>query len=168
VLRLRVDPTSPSTVFAEGARRIIHGGSGSLLFRSDDGGSSWVSLPQSGDALALDPSRHGHALLLQGDTVKETLDGGDHWRELGSLPHLVPPFAYYNVPADIAIDPQQPDVVWVARGDGAWRSVDRGKTWTARSAGLGGRKLSTLVLDPDDGELLYAVGDEIDAGRFPR
>jgi photosystem II stability/assembly factor-like uncharacterized protein len=63
---------------------------------------------------------------------------------------------------DVAVDPSNPDRVWVGTGEnnasrssyggyGVWRSDDGGKSWIFRGLG-GGDRVGRIVIDPRDGD----------------
>ncbi len=144
VYALLVDAAHPATVYA--------GCDGGGFFKSTDGGMTWTArnagLP-SGVAMidvAADPSSAGTLYVTDFAQVFRSDDGGESWTAGGrvSLDHL-------------AVAPNG----WIfgINSTGAWRSTDRGATWTPLSApsppvsehGRG------LIADASDPGLLFAA-----------
>jgi photosystem II stability/assembly factor-like uncharacterized protein len=82
-----------------------------------------------------------YAVTTEGVVVIE----GAAWRKLASLP---------DAPASLAIDPQQPDMLYVGTvGYGLFLSTDGGETWQSRNNGLGWQpgiilNVSAVAVDP--------------------
>ena len=58
---------------------------------------------------------------------------------------------------DVAVHPSNPDIVYVAvRGRGIYKTVDGGQTWEERNNGLLSLNISTLAIDPNNPEVIYA------------
>src|SRR5436190_16428750 len=126
VSALAIDPASPNVVFA---------GSLSGVFKSTNGGASWVlsnsGLPLTADvrALTIDPTSHTTIYLgtLINGAFKST-DGGATWTAINSgLNH---PF----IVSVIAVDPTTPATVWAGTDDGVFKSVDGGSSWNLSGA----------------------------------
>ena len=93
--------------------------------------------------------------------VQVTEDGGEHWRKIESFPG-VPDRTYVS---RLEADPKDSNVVYAAfdnhkMGDFkpyAFRSADRGRTWTAIAGDLPATgPVYALKVDPDAPDLLYA------------
>lgn len=136
------------------------------IFRSDDGGLSWLRLPREGSVLAVDSrssSTQGARLLLWVEsTLEESLDGGVHWTVVSSLASAAPDCAA----RDLTVDRRGEGLLWAACPDGVRRSVDGGQTFVPVPGSEG---LSALRLVPQD-EIrgrFWAVTDRgILVGRF--
>ena len=93
-------------------------------FEALGGGGLWATELY---AISVDPRSSLNILIGTGDGefVYRTSDGGDTWS--GGAPGLA---ADYNV-SDIARSPDDPDVIWVARGyGGVYRSIDGGQSYS--------------------------------------
>ncbi len=57
----------------------------------------------------------------------------------------------------LAIDRRNPGTVYAGTGgDGAFKTVNGGQTWAAVNTGFSSLDLDTLIIDPQDGDVLYA------------
>jgi hypothetical protein len=154
---------------------VVYAGTGSGVFRSDDGGDSWRYRGLTGErvlSLAVDP-RAPDTAYAGIDTeepgsggVFKTTDGGVTW-----LPVRIgledpdyepdsPLFKYRPVNA-LLVDPHDPGTVWAGLDDrgGLQRSTNGGAEWS--SASLPGDVLS-IASNPWLPEVLYV---SVDHGR---
>ena len=163
VLALAIDPQTPTILYAGGTPNDC--GSGLFIeewfqggvYKSTDGGSTWVGLTGGYvTALAIDPQRPTtlYAGEYWGGVFKST-DGGGTWSPTGAGPFMV---------NTLAIDPLSPNIIYAADafvGDegftwygGVFKSTDGGATWTGLASGdFGG-----LAIDPQTPTTLYACG----------
>src|SRR5207253_3022307 len=172
-----LDPNDPSTVWVgtgeSNSQRSVGYGDG--IYRSDDGGKSWrnVGLKNSEHIgrILIDPrnsdvvyvAAQGPLWNAGGDRgLFKTTDGGKTWKNILSI-------SEHTGVTDIAIDPQNPDVLYAAsyqRRRHIWtlinggpesaiyKSTDAGATWTKLRAGLptddlGRIGLSISPVDPN-------------------
>ena len=159
---LVVDPWSSDTVFAA----VEVGG----VLRSEDKGATWVELLDGIDTdthyLAIDPHREGRIFCATGESLYISEDRGDHWKEIEqplSRYYTSLLLAHPSIPDRIyvaATDGPPPD--WFSRETGAdgklYVSEDGGRTFTELTNGLpelATDPYTTLVVDPDDHEVLY-------------
>jgi photosystem II stability/assembly factor-like uncharacterized protein len=136
---------------------IYHGG----IYKSTDGGSSWhpsqngipvpETSPLSVSALAIDPKNSEH-LYAGARALFESTDGAATWTP---LPNTPPGAGEINA---ILIDPTNTEVLYVATTfNGIFKSTDGGGTWIPASRGLQKPTIITLILDPENPEMLYTV-----------
>jgi photosystem II stability/assembly factor-like uncharacterized protein len=151
---IAIDPENRDTLLV-GARD-------SLLFRSDDAGTSWRLLPfPSGtpgtfDALIIDPTSSGHfyAGLDAGDSadsgVYESRDGGEHWQPLNGIRG--------SRIESLALAPSDPRVLAAGTSKGVYLSTDAGEKWQRISAesNLEMRDITALAFDPVISSTIYA------------
>ena len=143
-----VDASNPDRVYA--------GGSPVDVYRSENGGKSWLRLPRPGIAerakapfaarvmrMAQHPARPNEIYAaLEVNGVIRTTDGGETWEDcsadlirLADLPHLrskivSDTFAEGMLDGHaIAISPADPDTVILAVRMGLFRTADRGRSW---------------------------------------
>lgn len=91
--------------------------------------------------------------------VWKTEDHGENWINLtDDLPS-------FGISA-IAVDPQNPDIVYAGTGDGetgrnpgfgVWKSFDAGRTWTAFNTGMGNFIVNELLIFDDNPEEILAA-----------
>lgn len=140
---LCIDPTNPRIVYAglwqtrRGPYELVSGGPGSGLFRSDDGGLTWVELSDKPGmpkgvkgkvTVAASGARPGRVWAMveaEKGGVFRSDDWGESWELLCEDRNLRQRAWYYS---HIYADPRDPDTVWVLNVE-TWRSVDGGKTF---------------------------------------
>lgn len=129
------------------------------LYRTLDGGSSWLFLPvDAGNVLTTDPSSPAKLYLATSNGILRSDDRGGSWRG---------PFGPSNA-ADLALNPANTSTIFAASsGSGVFRSADGGISWTAIDNGLeqdGGKGISasSIAIDPNDPGVLYVA-----AGPLP-
>jgi photosystem II stability/assembly factor-like uncharacterized protein len=62
----------------------------------------------------------------------------------------------------IAVDPQNPDIVYVGtEGEGVFRSIDGGKSWSAANAGIDRESIGHIAIAPSPTTTLYASSKKL-------
>ena len=140
---------------------ILYMGTSKGLFKSVDGGGQWQLIQsKSTYQIAIFPG-DGRTLYTRTSIgMFRSGDGGGTWQTLTT------DFLDENntlSPLTIAVDPQDPQVVYAgmfmhpdADDPGLYRSVDGGTSW--QSMGLRGIAISTMAIDPQNAQNLYAGG----------
>ena len=176
-----ISPSTPSDLYA-----VAYNGptTPAVFLRSTDGGTSWrqegdpglvcvsgglTVAPSSPEVLYAGGSGKSPAPYLChppfSTRVARSGDGGATWTDASAgLP--------LEVASSIAVDPRDPDVVYVSiapgaalpEGDGVWKSTDGGQTWSRAGAGLAGRTASALLASTLSGRIYV----EIDGNRVFR
>ncbi len=140
---LAMDPTNPRILYATFWRfrrtpySFESGGAGSSLWKSTDGGDTWVELTRNpglpkppigkiGITVSADPNRLYAIVEAHEGGVFRSNDGGKTWRRVNDDRNLRQRAWYYN---HIMADPKDPDVVYVLNV-GFWKSKDGGRTFT--------------------------------------
>lgn len=155
VSSLAFDPSNTETVYA--------GLSGSALWRSDDGGASWVAVADATgygevSTIAVDPSNSDILYVgFSGNTqsLLKTTNGGESWEHARSG-------ITGNSVEEIAINSEKPYVLLAtSKTGGVYRSVDSGASWQAMNDGLihdipGAEQ---LILDKADTSRVFASFD---------
>ena len=149
VRALAVHPSDPNLLYA---------GTDQGCYRSTDGGNHWHRLDCEMNDLVI------WALLVMPDdpdtvlagtrpaAVFRSRDGGDTWQRLSADMAQECPGIVYNRVTTLNVDPAAPDTIWAGvEIDGAWRSEDRGDTWTRHAEGLSSLDIHGLALVPRAG-----------------
>lgn len=153
---IAIDPNDANTWYA--------GAPAGGLWKSVDGGSTWTGLfdefPQIGvSGIAINPDDSNTILIATGDDdasdsfsagIFKSTDGGSSWAATGLGPDEQDEFDTLN---EIAYDPSDTSVVWVAGTDGLQKSEDGGDTWEVKLSG----NISDFKLKPGDSSTIYAV-----------
>jgi photosystem II stability/assembly factor-like uncharacterized protein len=138
VFDIAIDPHNPTTVYTiEGGLYAPVG-----LFKSVDGGHTWLQLSQLGGVIALDPVTPGTLYVAKsGGGIVKSVDSGETW----NLPQSG--FFPLGISA-MVIDPVNPTIIYVGtNGDGVFESRDAGLSLHALNAGLASHRVGQLVLD---------------------
>jgi len=144
------------------------------LLVSRDGGKTFTAvtdaLPSQVSALAVNPKNPQQLFAgVEAMGVYASYDGGATWTALNSG-ITITPGARETVSA-IAIDPEDPNVIYIARGvwlgtsnvdfysTGLLASYDSGATWQELTAGSGDQAIARLAFR--DGQLYGLAGDRV-------
>ena len=138
---LAIDPINPSTLYVvtinTGAppRNISDG---SFLFKSTDGGEHWTALTRGLPTLrpnmlvAIDP-RDSAVLYAAGETAVaqdcffQSINAGASW----SLTGCAVPSTFIQNMQDLIVDPNHTGTLYVRSVFGVFKSVDKGRSWSA-------------------------------------
>ncbi|MEA2604133.1 MAG: hypothetical protein QOF89_5125 [Acidobacteriota bacterium] len=143
-------------------KNVLYAGGDAGLFRSLDRGETWVrlahNLPDGGSVTAVLLSPSSPQILYVGvkgfrnqTGVFRSGDGGSSWT-LSSRG-----ISGYTVPS-VAVDAQNPDVLWVIANNLPYKSVDRGRSWALIDPGpppLGAPYLVGVAVSPADPQTVY-------------
>jgi len=143
-----IDPANPRFMYAAAWNAQAPDRDGDL-YRSRDNGKTWELTPdlhgKSIRALAMavsDPK-----LLVAGvlDGVFRSRDGGDNWERISPPNH-----AEIKDVESVAIDPVNPETIYVGTWHLAWKTEDGGKTWRSIKKGvIDDTDVFSIVIDPD-------------------
>lgn len=161
---------------------IIAGGVSGGIWRSTDGGSTWVKRTVPGQlhsvsCLVQDPrpgkthiwyygtgegygnSASGRGAYFYGDGVYKSTDNGKTWQQLESTSaeHLHGFTTNWNIVWDIAVDPsvQTEDIVYAATYGAVYRTADGGDTWSEVLGDPSGSYFTDLEVTSDG--VVYAT-----------
>ncbi len=154
------DPTNPATIFAAGWG-LFHDSEGDV-FRSDDGGHTWRALEgahgKSIRAFAMSPSDHNTLVFGALDGVFRSRDGGATWaRMTPENPEVLENHSSMKNFVSVAVDPQNPDIVYAGTRHLAWKTTDAGEHWHNTKDGmLDDSDVFSIIVDPKTPSRVYA------------
>jgi photosystem II stability/assembly factor-like uncharacterized protein len=145
ITALAVDAGESSVPSLDNRPTAVYAGtSGGGVFRSDDGGNTWSSLPGLPDptvyAVALDPRVPTTMYVGTPTGVYRSLDRGRQW-ESASLGPALPVLC-------LAVDPQHPASVVAGTPDGVFTTTDGGLTWRRQEGLTSHGSVVAVALDP--------------------
>jgi len=142
--------------------------SGSGLFKSTDGGSTWQpltgGLPNTAEGLgrigiAIAPSdpRRMYALVdaRQGGVYRSD-DAGDNWQRIN---HDQRVWGRGSDFAGVRVDPKDKDIIYIANTS-TYRSIDGGASFTAIKGAPGGDDYHSIWIDPSDPGIILLASDQ--------
>jgi photosystem II stability/assembly factor-like uncharacterized protein len=155
-----IDPSNPAVLYTTSYR----------LWRSADGGESWIPLPTTTvdgsiwqtnrgiSAMAI--SRSNPQIIMVSLAASagffRTTDGGATWKS------VVAGVQFKSI-TSIAIDPIDPNRAWLTAAGlvlpSVYMTIDGGSTWTAASDGLPSFSAQKILIDPTDSTTLYCGTD---------
>ena len=149
-----IDPSNPNTIYL-GTGEYTTQSTGDGLFRSIDGGDTWVKIATSTQVglqcskVMVDPDDSDNIHLTgRGGYVRST-DGGNSWTTEIAQPCT-----------DLALDPVDPSIVYVARhANGIYKSTDGGDNFTQLGGGLPTTLINRIIISiaPSNPDVLYAA-----------
>ena len=140
---------------ADDPNTVYLGTFGGGIFKTTDGGANWAITGELAGLtlfLAIDPTNANIVFAGYNGAVpfRRSTDGGATWINGTGIPANTPLFA-------LAVDPRDQRVLYAGGpGNGAFKSTDRGATWTALTIDS---TVWTLLVDPDDSRTIYAGGN---------
>ncbi len=146
------DPTNPATLYAA-AWGLFNDDDGGV-FRSDDGGRTWRELKgvhgKSIRALAMAPSDHNTLVIGALDGVFRSRDGGATWQRISPENYAaIENHSSLRNFVSVAIDPQNPDVIYAGTRHLPWKTSDGGVHWHNLKEGiLDDSDVFSIIVDP--------------------
>ena len=143
---IAVDPTDADTVYSMCS---FFGPQG--LWKTTDGGDTWSAIMSRDDtdkmsadiyAITIDPNNHEHVLVTfhsgwnfgPDAGVAETVNGGMSWIQHPPQSGWLAGHYAFFLGQDDAGKPSSDAWMLATQGDGYWRTLDAGKTWTQVSS----------------------------------
>ncbi len=132
-------------------------GEGVGVFRSLDGGASWLKVLTTatnleGQALASHPGEPRTVYFTSGHEVMKSLDGGASWFAIERVVGEAEPLVDMT---ELAIAPSAPGVLYVHGRGGLFRSDDAGASWHRRAAVPAGCETGHLAVRPRDPDAVF-------------
>jgi len=149
---LALDPKDPKIVYAGIDGDVADGNQGGGVFKSTDGGDTWVQLPNQPASrrmffgLVVDPTdsqRLYWGCCGTNGGVYRSEDGGDSWKQI---------FAKESFIMNLAISPN--GTLYVP-GKNLWKTTDHGETWTQISDFKDGLQILGLETSPTDEKTIW-------------
>jgi photosystem II stability/assembly factor-like uncharacterized protein len=154
------DPTNPATIYAAGWG--LFNDTEGDVFRSDDGGLTWRTLPgthgKSIRALAMSPSDHKTLVIGALDGVFRSRDGGENWERITpENPEVMENHSSMKNFVSVAVDPENPDIVYAGTRHLAWKTSDGGAHWhNVKDGMLDDSDVFSIIVDPKSPSKVYA------------
>jgi photosystem II stability/assembly factor-like uncharacterized protein len=128
------------------------GSDGAGVYRSQDGGASWVrtsrGLPYAAvTSIVADPQDAATVYVVGEAQAAVSSNSGASWQSLASPSQ----FAIFYA---LAVDPSDPATLYAGSQPGIYKSGDRGATWTELPAAAHGR-VTALAIDPGAAATVY-------------
>jgi len=146
---IAVDPTNPNTIYIGGEKSSNYRG---CVFKSIDGGSSWIELGASlfNDTydvfeVCVDPYNASKIYVCTNEGVYISNDEGVNWQS---------PSAWWNTKCIVA-NPTIPNHLYIGSSSGVYHSSDGGSSWHEMNDGLFYEDVRCLDFDPIH-QTLYA------------
>ncbi len=154
------DPTNPATIYVAGWGLFNDHEGG--VFRTDDAGKTWRELPGThGHSIrAMAMAATDHNLLVVGalEGVFRSRDGGTTWERITpENPDVLENHASMKNFVSVAIDPQNPDVIYAGTRHLAWKTTNGGQTWhNVKDGMLDDSDVFSIIIDPKTPSRVYA------------
>jgi photosystem II stability/assembly factor-like uncharacterized protein len=150
---LAIDPQSPNKMFA--AAWSVENQQAGDLFRSNDGGQSWETIPamhgKSIRAMTIASSDSKTMVAGALDGVFRSTDGGKNWQKISSSNSEI-----HNIES-IAVDPKNPDVVYAGTWHLAWKTDDGGANWRHINKGMiEDSDVFSIIVDSSNPSVVFA------------
>jgi photosystem II stability/assembly factor-like uncharacterized protein len=174
ILSVAISPLDPNVVFVGIDKFPIPpiDESDATLYKSTDGGNTWVPKPREGGndgyapwAVEFTPSNPSIMFSGADGTIYKSTDYGESWTMVRFKDGA-------DDVSDIEVNPLNPDIVYFSYANmcapetGVWKSVDGGATWFQASNGLptsskgGYCTVSALEIDPKNPDIIYVGIDD--------
>ena len=142
---VEIHPTDPNTVYV---------GVGSFLWKTTDGGNTWVDLTNctasNPNDIAISPSDPNIVMVVADNGFFRSTDGGSTWTRI-----------YTSTCYDIEFNPTNASHVFILKTNGTntefLKSTDSGASFTVKSTGISTLTSGRLAVTVADGNRIYAL-----------
>ena len=158
----------PIVIHPDSSNVIFIGTWGDGIFRSDDYGGTWHFWVNDFRgkivwSIIIHPDNPDIIFVSTDEAVYKSTDGGRKWTEKME--------GLFGDHYQLTMDPNNVDILWVynyywSPDGGVFRSTDGGESWVKKDrgllrAGFEERTVYTLIIDPEDSNILYCseIGD---------
>jgi photosystem II stability/assembly factor-like uncharacterized protein len=154
------DPSNPATIYVAGWGLFNDTEGG--VFRSNDGGKTWKELPgahgKSIRAFAMAASDHNILTIGALDGVFRSKDGGATWQQITpENPEIMENHSTMRNFVSVAVDPENPDVVYAGTRHLAWKTSNAGASWhNIKDGMLDDSDVFSIIIDPKIPSRIYA------------
>ncbi len=150
---IAIDPRNSKVMFI--AAWSVESQSAGDVFRSNDGGKTWQTLPgmHNKSVRAMAMSRSNPDILVAGalDGVFRSRDAGDNWERISQAGEQIKQIE------SIAIDPKDPNTVYAGTWHLAWKTGDGGANWHRINKGMiDDSDVFSIIVDPSDPSVVFA------------
>ncbi|MBA7613990.1 Ycf48-like protein [subsurface metagenome] len=158
---LEMHPTNPEILFAAAGNVALERSQGvnGAIYRTTDGGQSWQEVLSGRDwfsVVIISPSNPKIVYATSNQAFYRSEDGGDHWQRL--WPYGLAGMSH-GQPISGVVSPDDPMTVFINSYNGAnFKTTDGGRTWVDASKGYTGANIRDVTVQPDNPNLVYAVG----------
>lgn len=136
------------------------------VFETKNGGEHWTKKMEGMKevlmvvTLAMDPTRPSILYAGTSGGVYKSTDQAAHWEKVNN--GLVPPNMLKTSRAlnvtSIAVDPYEPDTVYIATLNGLYKTTDAAQAWTRIGSSLTDQMIVAMVLDRSRQGVIYIAG----------
>jgi photosystem II stability/assembly factor-like uncharacterized protein len=153
------DPSNSKTLYAAAGREPPWGGPElGRIYKTNNSGNSWFEVLRKNwpfTAVVVAPTNSNIVYAGKEMEVFKSTDGGRTWQNMG----FNCPGYYSGIPIGMAVDPTDPNIVYLNSYDGGvYKSTNGAESWFPASKGYTGAKIFDLSLHPNDPLTIYAVG----------
>jgi photosystem II stability/assembly factor-like uncharacterized protein len=136
-----------------------------FLQRSDDGGQTWTPIDQAFRSdqmnfyfpMQMSPT-NSNRLLVGTTNVWESTSGGDAWAKIFACT------VCDNIDS-LAMAPSDANSIYVSAGGHVFVTFDHGATWQQRDIAVANPHFRSLLVDPANNLVAFAVRDRFDGGH---
>ncbi len=147
------DPTHPSVIYL--------GGAGGSLYRSDNGGASWIAanlgLSIGFAQITSIVVDFNNSNIVYAATNVGAFNGGIYksFNKGGNWSKVLATTAF-----DLKFDLTNSSIIYASTTDGFYKSINAGSSWTLVNTGLpNGAFGSQIIVSPDNSNIIYGVAD---------
>ena len=156
---LEMDPQDNNVLYAAVGREPGFGGKAAGgIYKTTNGGNNWTAvLPWdfAFTAVTIAPSDNNIVYAGKDMQIFKSTDSGNSWVNLG----FNCPGYFLGIPIGMAVDPYDPEVVYVNNyNGGVFKSTDGGESWFPASRGYSGESVYDVAVVNGNPSFIYVMG----------